>query len=315
MTRFGEVRVQPFDPAKVAFGRHETFPLRYAWLPKGYQALAECSTCFESDSATVELGVGKNMVSAIRYWLHATGMSAPAQRGYDVTPLGRRLLGADGWDPYLEDEATLWLIHWLLCTTPAIATTWWWFFNCFHKAEFTSKEATDALTAFARERTQSRNSVATLKQDELVLLRMYSPARKTTRTPLEESLDSPMTSLGLMSYQPEGRRYSSTPDARDSLPAAVVAFAPAEVFEASGTNTIRIDELLYSRSNLAALGSVFRLTESSFIAHVERVVQALPECFELRETAGLNQLYLLQAVPPLFVLSGYYDSDAMGAAA
>ena len=34
-------RISVFDPARVAFGRHETFALRYGWLPKGFQALRQ----------------------------------------------------------------------------------------------------------------------------------------------------------------------------------------------------------------------------------------------------------------------------------
>ncbi len=53
---------------KTAFGRHESFALRYSWLTKGYRTEKQV---FNSDNATVELGVGKNMVKSIQYWLKA----------------------------------------------------------------------------------------------------------------------------------------------------------------------------------------------------------------------------------------------------
>lgn len=46
-------------PNSTSFGRHETFGLRFGWLPKGYQALKENPKAFFSDDATVKLGVGK----------------------------------------------------------------------------------------------------------------------------------------------------------------------------------------------------------------------------------------------------------------
>ena len=62
-----------FKSDKVAFGRHETFHLRFAWLSKGFAAFQKNSELFEDlDAATVTLGVGKNMVQAIRYWMRAT---------------------------------------------------------------------------------------------------------------------------------------------------------------------------------------------------------------------------------------------------
>jgi hypothetical protein len=60
-----------FDFERTAFGRHETFALRFGWLTKGAQALIGGEPVFEAEDATVRLGVGKNMVSSIRYWLQA----------------------------------------------------------------------------------------------------------------------------------------------------------------------------------------------------------------------------------------------------
>ena len=35
MTLADEPRLSAFNPARVSFGRHETFPLRYAWAAEG----------------------------------------------------------------------------------------------------------------------------------------------------------------------------------------------------------------------------------------------------------------------------------------
>ncbi|HEX6077257.1 MAG TPA: DUF4007 family protein [Micromonosporaceae bacterium] len=53
-----------------SFSRHETFQPRFGWLHKAYNALTDPnvgSEVFLSDNATVTLGVGKNMVNAIRF--------------------------------------------------------------------------------------------------------------------------------------------------------------------------------------------------------------------------------------------------------
>ena len=59
---------------KASFGRHETFALRYSWLTKGFQTFTKNPEIFSSDEATIDLGVGKNRVNAIKYWLRATSM-------------------------------------------------------------------------------------------------------------------------------------------------------------------------------------------------------------------------------------------------
>ena len=109
MTSSAAPRLSAFNPARVSFGRHETFPLRYAWLPKGFSEMKGSPRCFESDEAPVRLGVGKNMVHAIRYWLRAARMARVTPDGMLATALGDRLFSEGGWDPYLEDEGTLWL--------------------------------------------------------------------------------------------------------------------------------------------------------------------------------------------------------------
>jgi Protein of unknown function (DUF4007) len=130
-----------FNPKKASFGRHVTFALRYAWLTKGFQAFNKNQAIFSSDESTIELGVGKNRVNAIKYWLRATTILKDASDGLITTSLGNAIFSKGGWDPYLEDEATISTIHWLLATNSELATAWHWFFNCFHKSEFTNEEA------------------------------------------------------------------------------------------------------------------------------------------------------------------------------
>src|SRR5205085_5338801 len=101
---------------RLSFSGHETFVFRHAWLKKAVDAVAEEPAVFSQDNAIVTLGVGKNMVRSIRHWGLATGMLAeePKSRGIrlQVTELGQMLLGQSGFDPYLEDPNTLWLLHW-----------------------------------------------------------------------------------------------------------------------------------------------------------------------------------------------------------
>src|SRR5687767_3143366 len=53
---------------------HEGFPCRYTWLPKAVQGLNRDPKLFAKDErAMVDLGVGKNMVRAIRFWSQVCG--------------------------------------------------------------------------------------------------------------------------------------------------------------------------------------------------------------------------------------------------
>jgi len=94
--------IKPYNDRRASFGRHETFSLRYAWLTKVFQAFMKKKTIFSSDEATIELGVGKNMVNAIKYWLRAASMLEENSEGLDATELGTALFSEKGWDQYLD---------------------------------------------------------------------------------------------------------------------------------------------------------------------------------------------------------------------
>lgn len=96
--------IKPYNNRRASFGRHETFSLRYAWLTKGFQAFMKKKAIFSSDEATeateatIELGVGKNMVNAIKYWLRASSMLQENSEGLEATDLGKAIFSEKGWD-------------------------------------------------------------------------------------------------------------------------------------------------------------------------------------------------------------------------
>jgi len=103
-------------PLQHSFSGHETFPFRYPWLKKGFDAVREDGDVFARDDAITILGVGKNMVRSIRHWCLAAGV---LQENHETkggairaTGFGVFLLADEGPDPYLEDPATLWALHW-----------------------------------------------------------------------------------------------------------------------------------------------------------------------------------------------------------
>lgn len=293
------------NPEKSAFGRHETFALRYGWLTKGYQAVKKDPKVFESDEATIELGVGKNMVASIRYWMRACGMMEP--QSTELTPLAHFLFDEEkGADPYLEDEGTIWLLHWKLASNAELATSWFWYFNQFHKPRFTGQELQTALHDFVKVNFKAKAAASTLKNDAAVLTRMYCQTTGNTRTPLEEALDSPLSLLGLMTQSAGGRSYQSRLEPRPDLPLEIFGYAVAETLAARGAKTLPVEELMYSRDLVVAPGAVFRLTENAMIGNLEKLVELKPRYVEINETAGIHQLYIGDSIKPEDFLMDYY---------
>ncbi len=302
-----ESLIIPFDAKKAAFGRHETFALRYSWLTKGFETFVKNPTIFSDDNATVELGVGKNMVNAIKYWLLATKILERVDNGYKTTSIGKAIFSESGFDPYLEDEATLWLIHWLLATNSHLSTAWYWFFNHYHKPEFNSDEAGFALVDFVKNQLTNKHSERTVKHEIVLILRMYAQSRSQSKTVLDDLLDSPLASLKLINYQPATKNYSSAPAQRDQLPIEVIGFAVNEVLNNHQVDQIPIEDLMYRQQYSVAVGAVFRLTESALLAKLELLVDKYPNNYELRETAGIHHFHRLNnTMDSLQLLSNYY---------
>lgn len=280
-----------FNSKKASFGRHETFALRYSWLTKGFQAFNKNHAIFSSDESTIELGVGKNMVNAIKYWLRATTILKDDIDGLITTSLGNAIFSEDGWDPYLEDEATIWLIHWLLATNSDLATAWYWFFNCFHKSEFTNEEAAEALADFVRINLSGKHSEKTVKQEVAMVLRMYCAPKLTAKSQLEEGLDAPLTSLNLVMTAEGSHLYRSFASTQPNLPIGLIGYATNEILNQRRVETLPINDLMYGQNHGIAIGGVFRLTENALLAKLENLVTAYPKVFQINETAGLNQLF------------------------
>ncbi len=182
------------------FSGHETFPCHYTWLPKAFKAVAENPRAFaDEERAMVMLGVGKNMVRAMRFWVQVAHIVAPHEEGgYAVTELGHRLLTENGYDPYLEDIRTLWLIHWQLSTQvkePLFA--WDYLLNRWQHPEINRNEV---LRAFRKEaeRQERKLSTVTLEQHFDVFLHTYVPTRSRKGDIQEDNLDSPFVELELI---------------------------------------------------------------------------------------------------------------------
>lgn len=300
-----------FNEKRASFGRHETFALRYSWLTKGFQAFNKNRAIFSSDESTIELGVGKNMVNSIKYWLRATTILQDSSDGLVASTLGNAIFSEGGWDPYLEDEATIWLIHWLLATNPELASAWYWFFNCFHKSEFTNEEASEALADFVRINLSGKHSEKTVKQEIAMILRMYCPPKLTAKSQLEEGLDAPLTSLNLVMAAEGSHLYRSFASTQPNLPISLIGYATNEVLNQRRVESLPINDLMYGQNHGIAIGGVFRLTENALLAKLENLVAAYPNVFQINETAGLNQLFRKDnSVSSLDFLRDHYQATA-----
>lgn len=245
----------------IVFARHETFHPRFGWLKKGFDRACVDSEIFLREDAPVRLGVGKNMVRSIRYWCQAFKLLEADQ----PTEFGIQLLGDGGWDSFLEDPASLWLLHWKLLEPPCYATTWEFIFNQFRSVEFSTEELFNQLCEY-RDRIAPRMAESSLKKDISCVMRMYTQQPEKTSVS-EDSLDCPFAELGLLYPSGNSRTYGFRMGQKPTLPAAIVVYACLyyAAVAMAGQNRIPIGKLLYDPGSP---GQVFRLTESALDAAI-----------------------------------------------
>ena len=128
--------------------RHETFHPRYGWFRKAVVAAASNPNAFQAEDATIELGVGKNMVRSIRFWGRAAKLITDVPNPDSLrTPFTVPTLNGmaifdeeSGLDPYVELPGTLWVLHWWFLQPPSLLPVWWVAFHRFSQTEFSEDD-------------------------------------------------------------------------------------------------------------------------------------------------------------------------------
>ncbi|WP_347178996.1 DUF4007 family protein [Roseofilum casamattae] len=266
----------------MSFARHETFHPRFGWLKKGFDRAVNNEKVFLADDATIQLGVGKNMVRSIRYWCNAFKILANDK----PTTFGQQLLGEEGWDTYLEDPASLWLLHWNLLKYPCSATAWEAVFNTFRTIEFTQENLFNHLIEY-RDIHGSKIADSSLRKDVGCLLRMYvqQPARALKG---EDSLDCPFAELGLIHSMGESKYYTFRIGYKPSLPEEIVVYSCLDYVtqKQSSARTIPLANLLY---DMGSPGLIFKINESEICRAIE-IISRKFDTIQVTDLAGKLQL-------------------------
>jgi len=274
------------------FSGHETFPLRYGWLKKAVDAVRDAaddprSNIVFSDDAIAKFGVGRNMVRSMRHWAKAGAIISEKGASISTTALGSKLFGRGNLDPYMENPATLWLIHWHLCAHPE-KTTWFWAFNHFPASTFDREHLFKGLERLAKERGWSRAAGATIRSDVACFIRTYDAQQPTAKAGNEETLQSPLTELGLIKAvgKRDGFRFARGP--KSTLGDGVFVYTLIDFWTRySKASTLSFEAIAHEPGSP---GRVFLLDENDVIDRLVVLDDFTKGAFRWSETAGLKQV-------------------------
>jgi hypothetical protein len=278
---------------RYSFSGHESFPCKSMWLKKGYDYLVN-DNMFTDPDAVVKLGVGKNMVQSIRFWLKAFGLS----KDDEVTDIAKYLFDdKNGKDPYAEDNFTLWILHYLLVMTN--------FSSIYHlvfidlqreKKEFDKKQ----LLSFIKRKCnvpEQKNvfNENTVNKDIRVFLQNYlSPTNPKTN----EEYANLLLELGLL-RENEGK-YSFNELSMGQINPLIILFALVHI--AGEDKTISFDKL-------QELSLVFCIPISSFLIIVRSLSEKYSKEINYTDNSGIRNVQFLKKINIFEVLNRYYNND------
>lgn len=300
------------EAAKPTFARHETFHPRYGWFRKAYSVTESNPQIFTREDAPILVGVGKNMVRSIRFWGLAAKLIDENPQGLGVIPteFGHALFGESGWDPYMEDPGTLWLLHWQLLAPPSLLPVWWIAFNEFHPVEFTD-EVLDQAVAVGLESVGdwAKPHPSSVRKDVSALLRTYAPAERSKRSgnSIDDLLDCPLRELGLIRRSQATDSYRFVLGEKPTLPPEIVSYAALDYLARAktGGNSATLSRLAHESG---APGHAFKLAEADLFDSLQQTAMTT-NALELASPTGVPQLSWAGDPADVAneVLSSYYD--------
>lgn len=282
--------------ARPIFSGHESFACKSHWLKRGYD-FVRGENNFNDDDAVVRLGVGKNMVASIKFWLKAIGLLKDA----GLVALANHLFDDDnGKDPYLEDIGTLWLLHFLLIQTD-YATIYKTTFVDYHRQRniIEKSKLQNYIKHICFDETGYKNlyNDNTVKRDIGVMLHNYC-AKNGGNVNIEDS-NSLFAPLNLI-CETEKNTYRFNYDTRSDVPSLIFLYALLVKFE--GRNSISFEDI-------TELALIFCLTNNDLLDIINYLCDLYPSEIVFSDVAGIKELQFRARLNSIDVLDRYYEEN------
>jgi hypothetical protein len=261
---------------RYTFSGHESFHCRQLWLKKGYDH-RKSGRSFTDPDAVIALGVGKNMVTSIKFWLKAFNL---IDANEDLTPFADFLFGPQGFDPYLEDDQSLWLLHYQLIKTN-FSSIYSLIFNEFRKEKMQFNK--DNFQAFTLRKLENIN-LKTVGDDFDVFKKMYLNKSEDGKV-TEDSFLGLLADLQLLKLYEKGVYFINQAE-RPTLSPEVLLYTILDNDQYS--YSISLHALEHDENSP---GSVFALNRQDLLDKIELLAAKYP-WITYNEQAGVKELQL-----------------------
>ena len=289
------------------FRAHDTFFIRKGWLSKGMKNVYANPEVFvdKNNNPMDVLGIGANMVKALRYWLQAYNLTREPDTGkrrQTFTDFGTVIYENDR---FIEEIGTLLLLHYQLSQNIDEATAWYFFFNEFNMLEFSKEDFVTALQSYIKmEEEQHDVAIRSLSDDFSCIINTYVPRNYggIEKISPENNIDSPFGELGLIDIiSREKKTYKKSSPSPNIFPSWVIL---AVIYDqAQGRDEIALNELLTAHKNI---GRIFNLDAVSMLDVLHRA--ELTGELKIIRTSGLDVIHLQNQRTFIDCVKNYYGS-------
>ena len=277
---------------------HDTFQCRSLWLKKGYDFIKN-NRSFKDNDAVVYLGVGKNMVSSIRFWMRSFDIIDEDDK---LTEFGILLLDDTGFDPYLEDEGSLWLLHFKL-VIKNYSSIYNLLFNEFRKEkiEFTKESFVKYINRKCIEFNIKEIKDNTILDDFAVMTKMYLRSDSQNKDK-EDNYSGLLTELNLLKNigEKNDELFVIENSDKENIPYDILLYC---ILEAGGfESSINLNKI---ESDFNNIGSIFGINRNGIINHINVITKHYKNIV-YSDYAGIKELQIKKKINPITVLEKYY---------
>ena len=289
------------------FRAHDTFFIRKGWLSKGMKHICNKPDVFvdKEENPMDVLGIGSNMVKALRYWLQAVGLTSEPNSGkrlQTLTELGQTIYENDR---YIEEMGTLQLLQYKLASNKEDATAWYYFFNEFGMTEFTKEDFVVALQNYVyMNEEDSSVAIRSLNDDFACIINTYVPRYKSNpgKVSAENNIDCPLGELGMIDILNKEKKIykKAIPSTTIFNPWIILAII---IDQAKDRKEINLNELLTAPCNIGRIFNLDAISMLDVLHKVERIDE-----IKIIRTAGLDIIRINRSRTFQECVDKYYES-------
>ncbi|MCQ2211166.1 MAG: DUF4007 family protein [Paludibacteraceae bacterium] len=263
----------------MVINKHGSFYLRSGWGTKILQAVKEDALIFSpnNEQAAVDnIGLGRVMIKALRYWSEAMGLTIEEKTQQGIKQVPTTLFSLiEKNDKYFQKRGSLLLLHRNLALNKENATAWYWLFNEFTQNEFDKDVFSDGFHSYLAVNGMAVKKDAVEKEFNCVKNTYIGEQHFDIKNIMDEDTYPFLAPLGLLKVN-EKKKLEKVPLQKGDIPLELLLFSIAmdNLEESTSGKQVSVDKLMEEQCQVGRYFNIryTRLIESLLEAENKKYI-------------------------------------------